>query len=87
MYGCYIEHLREVLEHKDHPNLLILHYEDMKINPTHEINKLNDFLSTNLTQLQIENVSNILQSKFTRCLNLFNIVSTFSTFLMKIFPK
>ena len=56
MFGCYLEHLSEVMKHKGNDNLCILHYENMKKDPKSEIKRLNDFLDTKLTEDQINNV-------------------------------
>ena len=51
-----MQHVKEAIERVNHPNLFILHYEDMKQNPEIEIKKLNKFLNTNLNEEQIKNV-------------------------------
>ena len=52
-----MEHLKEAMERKSHPNLYILHFEDMKKDPVSEIKKLDKFLGTKLSDQQIQNVS------------------------------
>ncbi|XP_064109971.1 sulfotransferase 1C4-like [Macrobrachium nipponense] len=57
MYGPYWLHLKEVWARKDHPNLHIMFFEDMKSDPLRELRRLNDFLNTDLTETQLENIA------------------------------
>ncbi|XP_068210726.1 sulfotransferase 1C4-like isoform X2 [Palaemon carinicauda] len=57
LYGPYWLHLKEAMERKDHPNLHIVFFEDMKTNPVGELSRLNIFLGTNLTEPQLENIA------------------------------
>merc|ERR1719228_2990655 len=57
MYGPYWRHLKEVWERRDHPNLHIMYYEDMKKDIMVELHKLNKFLDTHLTEQQLLNIA------------------------------
>ncbi|XP_068242962.1 sulfotransferase 1A1-like isoform X2 [Palaemon carinicauda] len=57
MYGPYWLHLKEALERRNHPNLHFMFYEDMKANPLEELKKLNEFLSTNLSEDQLKGIA------------------------------
>ncbi|KAK7082357.1 Sulfotransferase (sult) [Halocaridina rubra] len=57
VYGPYWLHVKEAWERRDHPNMHIIFFEDMKANPLAEIKKLNTFLNINLTEAQLENIA------------------------------
>lgn len=57
MYGAYDEHVREAWERRDHPNLHIIFYEDLKADIMKELRRLNDFLDTRLTDDQLRKVA------------------------------
>ncbi|XP_066971856.1 sulfotransferase 1C4-like [Macrobrachium rosenbergii] len=57
IYGSYWHHANETWKRKDHPNLHIMFYEDMKADVMSELRKLNEFLGTNLTEDQLKKVA------------------------------
>ncbi|XP_045104699.1 sulfotransferase 1E1-like [Portunus trituberculatus] len=57
VYGTYAEHLKEAWERRNHPNLHIMFYEDMKGDINEELKRLDAFLGTNLTPQQLDNVA------------------------------
>lgn len=57
MYGNYAEHIKEAWEKKNHPNLHIIFYEDLKANVMGELKRLDTFLGTKLTPQQLANVA------------------------------
>ncbi|XP_071550622.1 sulfotransferase 1A1-like [Panulirus ornatus] len=57
VYGPYWLHVKEAWEMRDHPNMHFVFYEDLKADIMTELKKLNDFLGTDLTQAQLENVA------------------------------
>lgn len=56
IYSPYWLHVKEAWEKRDHPNMHILLYENMKKDIVGELRKLDQFLGTNLTKEQLENV-------------------------------
>ncbi|KAB7503755.1 Sulfotransferase 1C2 [Armadillidium nasatum] len=56
--SAYWEHVRLAWEKRNNPNFLFLFYEDLKENPNEEIKKVDQFIGTNRSQNQIENVAN-----------------------------
>lgn len=56
VYGTYAEHLKEAWERRNHPNLHLMFYEDMKADTIKELKRLDDFLGTKLTPQQLENI-------------------------------
>ena len=56
LYSPYLTIVLEAWKQKDHSNMLFLHYEEMKQNPAKEISRIVEFLQTNLTPKQIEEV-------------------------------
>ncbi|RXG71526.1 Sulfotransferase 1C4 [Armadillidium vulgare] len=56
--SAYWEHVRLGWEKRNHPNFLFLFYEDLKENPNEQIKKVDQFIGTNRSQNQIENVAN-----------------------------
>merc|ERR1719341_1980597 len=56
MFGHYDNHLKEAFERKNHPNLHIVRFEDLKANPMAEYTKLDKFLDTKRTKEQIEKI-------------------------------
>ncbi|XP_027236581.2 sulfotransferase 1A1 [Penaeus vannamei] len=56
MYGPYWLHLKEVWEKKDHPNLHLIFYEDLKADTMKELKRLDAFLGTALTEEQLKRV-------------------------------
>ena len=73
MYGPYQSHVRETLANKNNPNLLILFYEEMKADIMKQLNKINNFLGTNLTEQQLQNVIIKNLCKFYSCKDIQNI--------------
>ncbi|XP_066979277.1 sulfotransferase 1A1-like [Macrobrachium rosenbergii] len=57
IYGPYWLHLKEAWERRDHPNLHIIFFEGVKENVLKELEKLNDFLGTNLTEEQLKGIA------------------------------
>ncbi|XP_064120435.1 luciferin sulfotransferase-like [Macrobrachium nipponense] len=57
IYGSYWHHANEAWKRRDHPNLHIMFYEDMKADIMAELRKLNEFLGTNLTEDQLKKVA------------------------------
>ncbi|KAB7503756.1 hypothetical protein Anas_06018 [Armadillidium nasatum] len=58
LLSAYWEHVRLAWEKRNNPNFLFLFYEDLKENPNEEIKKVDQFIGTNRSQNQIENVAN-----------------------------
>ncbi|XP_047472298.1 sulfotransferase 1E1-like [Penaeus chinensis] len=56
IYGPYWLHLKEMWEKREHPNLLIVFYEDLKADVMKELKRLNEFMGTGLTETQLGNV-------------------------------
>lgn len=56
VYGPYWLHIKEAWEQKDNPNMHFVFYEDMKSNINEELEKLNNFLATDLSKDQLEKV-------------------------------
>ena len=56
LYSPYWGLMNEALEHIDHPNLMILKFEDMKADPLKQIRIINDFIGSNLTDQQLKKV-------------------------------
>ncbi|XP_042855956.1 sulfotransferase 1A1-like [Penaeus japonicus] len=54
--GPYWLHVKEAWEKRNHPNLHFIFYEDLKSDTMKELRRLNDFLGTNLTAEQLDNV-------------------------------
>ncbi|XP_064119308.1 luciferin sulfotransferase-like [Macrobrachium nipponense] len=59
IYGSYWHHVNEAWKRKDHPNLHIMFYEDMKADIMAELEKLNQFLGTSLTEEQLKRVAEL----------------------------
>ncbi|KAK3863422.1 hypothetical protein Pcinc_030808 [Petrolisthes cinctipes] len=57
IYGPYWLHLKEAWKQRNHPNLHFMFFEDLKNNNMEELNKLNNFLNTKLTEEQLKNIS------------------------------
>ncbi|XP_042240682.1 uncharacterized protein LOC121878492 [Homarus americanus] len=57
LYGPYWLHMKEAWEKRDHPNMHFVFYEDVKTNNMVELQKLNKFLNTNLTEEQLSEVA------------------------------
>ncbi|XP_064111169.1 sulfotransferase 1C4-like [Macrobrachium nipponense] len=57
VYGAYWLHVKEAWEKRDHPNLHIVFFEDLKAKPVEELRKLNTFLETNLSEAQLEGIA------------------------------
>jgi len=56
VFGPYWKHVASFWAHRDHPNLHIVFYEQMKKNPQREYRKLADFLGAKLTDEELEKV-------------------------------
>ncbi|KAB7498430.1 Sulfotransferase 1 family member D1, partial [Armadillidium nasatum] len=56
-FGPWWDHMRLHWEIRNHPNFLLLFYEDLKENPEAEIKKIDKFLGTKRTDEQIKNVA------------------------------
>ena len=52
----YWEHIKEVWDLKDHPNVHFMFYEDMKKDIMEELKRLNNFLETGLSDAELEQV-------------------------------
>ncbi|XP_071550992.1 sulfotransferase 1E1-like [Panulirus ornatus] len=57
VYGPYWLHVKEAWEKRDHPNLHFVFYEDLKSKNMDELQKLNQFMKTNLTEEQLQKVA------------------------------
>lgn len=57
VYGLYDEHVKEAWERRNHPNLHIIFYEDLKAENMKELRRLNEFLGTKLTDEQLKKVA------------------------------
>ncbi|KAF2368086.1 Sulfotransferase domain [Trinorchestia longiramus] len=55
-FGSYADHLVEAWTRKDHKNLLIISFEDLKRDTMAELQKINKFIGINLNNEQLENV-------------------------------
>lgn len=55
--------MQQAWESRDHPNLLILNYEDVNTNFMKEIRKLNSFLGTNLSEEQMLRIKDFTSFK------------------------
>jgi len=53
LYGHYDNHLKEAFAKKEHKNLLMVRFEDLKANPLQEYSKINKFLGTERTEEEI----------------------------------
>ena len=58
-YSSYATNIEEAWAKRYHKNLLILFYEDLQQDIHKELRKVNDFIGTNLTANQINNVSRL----------------------------
>ncbi|XP_055694684.1 luciferin sulfotransferase [Lutzomyia longipalpis] len=56
----YWTHIREGWEHRDHPNVLFMLYEDMNSDLTSTIRRVADFLGKSLNDMDIDCLSNYL---------------------------
>ncbi|XP_068223840.1 sulfotransferase 1C4-like [Palaemon carinicauda] len=56
LYGPYGSHMKEAWERRDHPNLYMMFYEDMKADPYKAFKQLDVFLGTELTETQLQNI-------------------------------
>ncbi|CAL4084759.1 unnamed protein product, partial [Meganyctiphanes norvegica] len=57
MYGPYWLTLKEAWEKRNHPNVYIMYFEDMKKDIIGQLKKLDAFIGTNLTEKQFENIA------------------------------
>ncbi|KAG7153425.1 Sulfotransferase 1C4-like 7 [Homarus americanus] len=57
-YLPFWRHVNEAWQKRHHPNFHFVFYEDLKADIMAELEKLNEFLSTNLSQEQLLNVAN-----------------------------
>ncbi|XP_063612538.1 sulfotransferase 1E1-like [Penaeus indicus] len=57
VYSPYWLHVKEVWEKREHPNLHIMFFEDMKADIMKELRKLDGFLGTGLSDEQLDNVA------------------------------
>ena len=69
VYGAYDEFVREAWKHRDHPNMHIVFYEDLKADTVNELRRLSDFIGTKLTDGQLKKVIPIIgrSSSTTLC--------------------
>ncbi|KAK4320237.1 hypothetical protein Pmani_008888 [Petrolisthes manimaculis] len=56
IYSPYWPHIKQGWQKRNHPNLHFVFYEDLKADPQGEIQKINQFLATGLTEQQLKNV-------------------------------
>ncbi|KAK7076065.1 putative sulfotransferase 1 [Halocaridina rubra] len=56
LYTPFPQHVKEAWERRNHPNLHMVFYENLKANPIDEITKLDKFLGTDLTAAQIDKI-------------------------------
>ncbi|CAL4122058.1 unnamed protein product, partial [Meganyctiphanes norvegica] len=79
LQGPYWAHVEEGWSRREHPNMLFMFYEDMKLNINEQTNCLNTFLGTNLSQAQLQKVVNFTDvgsmKKRTNIKDLFKIMS------------
>ena len=64
MGGSYASNLKGAWALRNHPNMLFIYYEDLKKNIQGELQKINDFIGTNLTKEQLKNVSFVFSEIF-----------------------
>ncbi|KAK3862986.1 hypothetical protein Pcinc_031191 [Petrolisthes cinctipes] len=57
IYTPYWPHVLEAWRKRDNPNLLFVMYEDLKADNISQLRIINDFLGTNLNEMQLENVA------------------------------
>ena len=57
-FSKYWEHVGRAWRKRDHPNMLILFYEDMKINPLKKVKEIAEFLGVPITEEMAEKVGN-----------------------------
>lgn len=57
VYGSYDEYMKEAWERRNHPNLHLLFYEDLKANTLKELRKLSDFMGIELTDDQLKKIA------------------------------
>ncbi|CAL4067484.1 unnamed protein product, partial [Meganyctiphanes norvegica] len=55
-FGSYSLMVKEAWEKRGHPNLHIVFYENLKTDIGNELRKLNNFIGTNLSETQLQNV-------------------------------
>uniref|UniRef100_A0A1E1XCE2 Putative sulfotransferase n=1 Tax=Amblyomma aureolatum TaxID=187763 RepID=A0A1E1XCE2_9ACAR len=60
-YGDYFDHIQAWYEHRNDPNVLFLHYEDMKAEPRENVLKIAEFFDKDYHKLLLEN-EEILQN-------------------------
>ena len=48
--------MKEAWDRRDEPNMCLVYYEDLKVNPVQEISRIDRFIGTNRTPIQIEKV-------------------------------
>ncbi|XP_037579942.2 amine sulfotransferase [Dermacentor silvarum] len=60
-YGDYFDHVQGWYEHRNDPNVLLLHYEDMKAVPRESVLKIAEFFDETYHKLLLEN-EDILQN-------------------------
>ncbi|XP_075059703.1 sulfotransferase 6B1-like isoform X2 [Mixophyes fleayi] len=58
IYGSYFDHVLGLEKHIDDGNILVLTFEDMKMDLAAEIRKISDFYGLSLTDEQIQQVEN-----------------------------
>lgn len=57
LYSPYWPHVKLAWEKRNHPNLHFMFFEDMKADIKTELQKLNDFIGTGLSQEQLDNIA------------------------------
>ncbi|XP_069192661.1 sulfotransferase 1E1-like isoform X2 [Procambarus clarkii] len=57
IYTPYWLHVKEAWQKRDHPNMHFVFYEDLQSDIMTQLQKINDFMGTNLTQKQLTNVA------------------------------
>jgi len=56
LYGAYDAHLAEAYARRAHPNLLLARFEDFKADHLAELNKLDSFIGTGVTEEQLKQI-------------------------------
>lgn len=59
-FGPFWQHVMEAWQRRNHPNLHFIFYEELKANTTAELQRLNEFLGTNLTEEQLNKLEHYI---------------------------
>ncbi|XP_067947746.1 sulfotransferase 1E1-like [Watersipora subatra] len=65
-YGSYFDYTEYVWSLRDEPNVLLVFYEDMKLNPAEVIQKVNEFMGTNRSPELVQQIAEATDIKKMR---------------------